>query len=269
MADLSDVEVALVELALATLYPLGLDKACVIGAPVRVYRGWPIAASLEADLTAGVANLSVFSMPGSGRNTTRWGSVVHATPTARTLNVQCSGSSATFGGVGGVGQVAGLLADGQPFVYRGNEGDTAALVAAVLAESVRLIRPCWLSGVTLTIPGCTALIGRVVSDATTTTEWARQEQGFRISAWCPNPVARDVLCSTMTSSLASTPFLTLADGSAGRLRYRSMSSDDNQQDSHQYRRDLIYDVEYGTSLQVNSPVMLFGGLNWTGQSIYA
>ena len=269
MADTSDVETALVETALRTLYPLGLDKPCIVGGPVRVYRGSPTTGLLEADLTAGTANLSVFSMPDSTRITTRWAPVVYTTQGKATLSVQVSGNSITFSGTGGGDQVVGLLLDGQPFLYRGNAGDTPALIAAVLAKSVRSVRTCWLSGTTLTVPSCVKLVARVAADATTLTEWARQEQGFRVSAWCQDPLIRDHICSIVCSSFSSMSFLPLADGGAGRLSYRSTSSDDDNQNAHEYRRDLIYDVEYGTTQQGIAPVMLFGDLNLVGNLIYA
>ena len=269
MADSSDVEIALVTAALQTLYPAGLDQPCIVGGPVRVYRGWPIAGSLEADLASGIVNLSVFPVPESSRNTTRWGPVVHVTQVAPTLNVQVNGNSVSFSGAGGTGQVVGLLVDGQPFVYRSNAGDTPVLVAAVLAESVRQVRPYWLSGATVTIPGCTKLIARVAVDATTLTEWARQEQDFRISAWCPNPIVRDQVCSVICGSFASISFLNLADGSGVRLRYKTTWSGDDNQNAHEYRRDLIYEIEYGTTQQSNAPAMLFGDLQLIGNPIYA
>ena len=269
MADLSDVETALMSIVLQILYPLGLDQPCISGKPVRVYRGWPITGPLETDLASGVANLSVFAVPDSSRNTTRWGPIVHVTNVVPTLAVQTGVNSVTFSGVGGAGQVAGVLVDGQPFVYRSKAGDTSVLVAATLAESLRQVRPIWLSGATITIPGCIRLIARVVADAATLTEWARQKQDFRLSAWCPDPGVRDHVCSIVGNALAAVSFLTLADNSSARLRYKSTWTDDDNQNAHEYRRDLIYGVEYGTTQQSTAPAMLFGDVEFAGNPNYA
>lgn len=191
MADLSDVEEALVSAVTLALYPSGVNKASIIDAPVRIFRGWPLAKPLELDLAGSVSNVSVFSVPGTGRNVTRWTPTLYVTPGSCTLTVQASGASATFGGLGGLGQVAALLVDGRPFIYRSTAGDTAQLVAAVLAEAVRAVRPCWLSSATVTIPEVKKLVGRVAADGATSVEWARQSQDVRITAWCSNPTQRD------------------------------------------------------------------------------
>ena len=264
MADVSDVESALVASVTEALYPAGSAAPTVTGQPIRIYRGWPLSGSLEADLLRGVANVSVFAVPASSRNTTRWGVLTTTTQSVPTLTVQVSGNAATFGGQGGVTQLAGLVVAGQPFVYRGQAGDTPALVAAVLAQSVRAVRACWLSGSTVSVPGVTSILARVVSDGAAMTEWARQEQGFRVSAWCPNPGSRDLVCRTISSALAAVSFLELADGTGGRVRYRSTSSFDDRQDAQSYRRDLVYDVEYATTDLRSAPSMLFGDSQLSG-----
>ena len=64
MADQSDVEIALVSVVSAALYPNGTDEASVPGPDCRIYRGWPNSAALDADLAAGKINVTVF--PGGG-----------------------------------------------------------------------------------------------------------------------------------------------------------------------------------------------------------
>ena len=50
MADQSDVEQALAAVVAAVLYPGGTTAASLVGVACRVHRGWPDAASLDADL---------------------------------------------------------------------------------------------------------------------------------------------------------------------------------------------------------------------------
>ena len=63
MADESDVETALVALSSAALYPNGANSPSVPGPDCRIYRGWPNSAALDADLTAGRINVTVFAVP--------------------------------------------------------------------------------------------------------------------------------------------------------------------------------------------------------------
>lgn len=268
MADVSDVESALAVAVVSALYPAGVGSPSVTGQQVRVYRGWPLTGPLGIDLGAGIANVSIFAVPGATRNTTRWAPTMQTTAGVPSLTVNSAGGSVTFGGTGGVGQLAGVLVDGRAFVYRGRSGDTATLVAATLADQIRNVQACWLSGMTLSCPGSVRLIGRVAADGLVQTEWTRQQQGFRISAWCPDPVTRDVICSALGGALAATSFVALADGTGGRIRYRATSSFDDAQDAQMYRRDLIYDVEYPTSTLVSTSSMLFGNLIFDGATFY-
>jgi len=53
-------------------------------------------------------------------------------------------------------------------------------------------------------------------------------------------------------------FIALADGSTGRLRYVATTEFDQSQDSALYRRDLIYSVDYLTTVSEAQPSMIFG-----------
>ena len=85
MADQSDVEIALVNVVAAALYPDGTDKFSVPGPDCRIYRGWPNSAALDADLAAGKINVTVF--PGRRRQP-------HHHPLRRALDGQAAAPDA-------------------------------------------------------------------------------------------------------------------------------------------------------------------------------
>ena len=60
MADISDVENALVAAISAALYPNGAGGASAAGLPCRIYRGWPNGRALDDDLAGGVASVTIF-----------------------------------------------------------------------------------------------------------------------------------------------------------------------------------------------------------------
>ncbi|HTR17163.1 MAG TPA: hypothetical protein VMI52_09040, partial [Acetobacteraceae bacterium] len=122
----------------------------------------------------------------------------------------------------------------------------------------RADRIALLTNATVTVPGVTGLIARTAADAPAIEELRRQTQQFRITAWCPDPDSRDAVARIVDAVLAGIVFLPLADGSAGRIRFAGSTSFDQQQDAALYRRDLIYDVEYPTTLTSTLPSMLFG-----------
>ncbi len=259
MADQSDVETALVAAAMAALYPQGLSGPSACGAPVRLYRGWPESAALDADLAAGYVNITVFPEASGERNTTRyltlWSNPVPVTPT---LTVSLSADSVTFAGTAGAGQIAGVLADGVTFVYPCVAGDGPANVAANLASQITASRPVQLANATITIPGVTRLIARTVATQGIFNQVRRQEQIFRVTGWCPSPALRDAAMIAIDSALAATYFLPLADGSVGRLRFRQSITLDRQENASLYRRDLLYSVEYPTLQTETLAALLFG-----------
>ncbi len=259
MADQSDVELTLAGLVAAVLYPEGADEPSLLGPLVRIYRGWPNQSALDADLAAGHLNVSVFPDPGGGLNTTRFpAEFAVSTPASATLSVAVAGIAATFSGTAGANQLAGLLADGVAVVHRTAAGDTPALVAAILADALRASRVVQLSGASVFVPGAAVLVGRVVADQPAQMETRRQRQSFRISCWCPDPATRDAAAGAIDAALAVPAFIDLPDGSAGRLRYVGTTVVDRGQDASLFRRDLVYSVEYATTLNARLPSMIFG-----------
>lgn len=269
MADQSDVENALVVLVANALYPDGSGSPSLPGPDCRIYRGWPNSAALDADLAAGVINVTVFPQGEPGRNTTRYWQQWLGSPVQPTLTASVSGLSVIIGGTANPEQLVGILIDNSSYVYSTQTGDTPDLVAANLASSVRTDWVVNLSGATLVIPGAGSVLARVVAKATVMQEVRRQEQGFRITCWCPTPATRDVSASTIDLLLAGFQFIELADGSQGRLQYRGTLVFDQSQDALLYRRDLLYDVEYPTTITDLQPAMLFGDLVLNATTITA
>jgi hypothetical protein len=260
MADQSDVEVALVNVISAALYPTGTGSASVPGPDCRIYRGWPNSAALDADLAAGKINVTVFPGGGASRTTTRYAEHWMGASVQPMLTVAINGTSVTFGGTADVGQIAGILLDGKGYAYRTQAGDTPQLVAANLASMARSNSIVQLSHCTLTIAGAGNLLARVVADAQVQHEVRRQEQSFRVTCWCPTPTARDAAAAAIDQSLSSQRFLTLTDGTNGRLNYEGTTVFDQSQNARLYRRDLAYRVEYATIVSSVEPSMLFGDL---------
>ncbi len=258
MAEQSDAEDALVTLAATALYPDGPDAASIIAATTRIYRGWPTASALDADLAAGTVNVTVFPVPGGTRNTTRYPAIWHATPATPTLTVSVAGYTTTFAGSADPGQLAGILVEGQSYVHETGANETPSLVAAILAASIAPTRPATANGTSVSLPGARSVVARTVAGATAYREVRRQQQSFRVTAWCPTPTLRDAACGAIDDLFAATPFLTLADGSAARLRFTNTTTFDQSQDAALYRRDLVYSVEFPTMQTASQPAMLFG-----------
>ena len=188
MADQSDVETALVSAITAMLYPNGSSSAGLLAQTVKIYRGWPNTASLRTDLAARTLNVTVFPLPHTSRNTTRWAEgLIQASTVTPSLTVSVSGTSATFAGSADTGQLAGLLVDQLAVVHRTVTADTPELVAASLAQLICTQRIALASGATVTVPGAALLLGRVVADQPVL-RWTRSQlQQFRDQLLVPGP----------------------------------------------------------------------------------
>ena len=87
MADISDVEAALVFKITGILYPNGTSQPSALPSAqaAEVFRGWPNSTSLATNLAANAVSISVYALPGHSRLTTRY--PIHGTlPRDRSLN---------------------------------------------------------------------------------------------------------------------------------------------------------------------------------------
>lgn len=274
MADLSDAAKGLIDTVAAILfsgtYLPGAEGTSILTwqAPVngtvaacstiQLYRGWPGTNDLQGDLVAGKAHVSVFPEGGSTQNTTRYQLAWRqAGVTASTLIATLSGVTITFSGTCSATQVVGILirtgASAGSYAYRCTVTDTPATVAAAFAAAIPSASS---SGAALTVVGDTISVNSAC-DQSATKEVRRQKQGFRISCWTPTPQARDLIAAAIDTALADMPWITLADGSAGRLIYRTTYPDDLPSKDRVWRRDLCYTLEYATLLSEAQPVLMF------------
>jgi hypothetical protein len=289
MADAADVERALVSTIAGALFtgggyqPGAYAASGVTATPpataqapspsaaalnVKLYRGWPEAANLDADMKAGNCHVSIYPERGMTRNVSRYFPVTAPLgPTVPpTITVTVSGGEVTLGGTITAGNVVGVSwgpsALQAAYAYAVQAGDGLASVAAALAT---------LSGGTavgnvLTLPSALNAKAATMAPQSVWTELRRQEQGFRVSVWGPFPDARDELAAAVDVALANlrnsagalSRFMTLADGSAAKVLYGGSFSDDMPSRVRVWRRDLRYMVEFPTTLIQQQPLMLFG-----------
>jgi len=268
MADQSDVETALAAIVANALYPNGTAAESAIGRICRVYRGYPTAPALDADLAAGVMHVSVAVGPAPARNVTRYPRKwITVAPVLTVLSVAVSPQSATFSGACAVGQLAGVIVNGTAYPYAVQANDSPATVASNLAAMLRTAG--WLveyAGSTVGVPGAEQFTARVVSGAGALQEIKRQAQEFKISMWCPDPATRDAAAPVVDEALAGLNFIPLADGSYARLIFANSDAQDGAADAVLYRRDLTYNVEYPTTISQVIPAMLFGIASYTANA---
>ncbi len=267
MADLSDVEEALLDLITKVAYPAGTLQPSITSKPVKLYRGFPGQLGLNADLASGVQTITIFSDPQGARETTRYPRQWKTGPVvAPTLTATVSGDSVVLGGTGGVGQVVGIAADGAGFAVASTASDTPATLAASLAA---LIPGASVQASVVTVPDAASLIARVEGSAVSMLETRRQEQAVMVSIWCADPAGRDTLARAVDNALSALDWLLLPDGTSGLLRYRHTIETDTSENAGLYRRDLVYGIDYPTIQTMTSPAMMFGVLSRPGVTVEA
>lgn len=276
MADLSDVELAMVAIVAGSLglgdsYLDGALGVCAAaGVKCRVFRGWPESGALDEDLADGIVDISIFPVPRGTRNMTRhlfkWRPGPAVTPT---LTATVAGNTVTFDGLCGIGQVTGVAfgpagGSSQAYSYRLAAGDTPITVASELAARIPGASAAWN---VLTVPTNFDLVARVGADQPMWLETRRQEQQISVIGWCPSPAARDAIMAAIDAGFGNmqdqygrySNQFALPDGSNAVLRYVNTSTDDAPQQASLWRRDLRYRIEYPTTVVQMQPVALWIG----------
>jgi hypothetical protein len=268
MADLSDVENAMVVEVTDALYPKGILEVSIVGTTCRVYRGWPLTAPLNSDLAAGIVNVTVFPAAKRDEVPDAYFDRSYTTISPTSLTASVVGQSVTFSGLVASNQVVGLLVDSVPFSYLVDTSDTIDNIAANLTVLVGAVRIATVSGSTITVPGVRQMIARVVTNATVSEGLRRQRREIQVSCWCPSAALRDLVCQAIDLAFASSSFIALTDETKAHVRYVSTQVYDQSQNALLYRRDLCYLCEYTIINGTVAPVMLFGDLFRNGNSSF-
>lgn len=266
MPDLSEVEAVLVSLATQFLYPHGTAAASATGDPCKVFRGWPIPGNLDRDLKDGIVNVSVFPLDGE-QNVTRYCREWMELPSPPiTMTLTATANTITVGGTPCCPVNAAVLVNGKPFVYPVQATDTPTTIATALASLINTWAAASSNGPVITVPASITLEGRVGAVGEVVQEIKRQKKGFRITAWCNGPLVRDAIARTLDAALSDLSFISLSDGTSGRIRYERTHTIDSAQRVGLYRRDLDYSVEYATTVVRKAAEVVADIVNATGDT---
>jgi hypothetical protein len=261
MADLSDVEDSLVATIASILYPNGVSVPSALPAaqPAKVFTGWPTSVGLDRDLKSGFLVVNVWPIANSSHDTTLVGKHwnVVARPAA-TLTVSQTASTATLGGTGGLGQLAGIRLNEAAYIYPWASSDTMESAAAALAA---LVPGASSSGSVITVPEYPDFLARTGAQATIQRETRRTVQDFQVIVWTATSAARDMGCSLIDGALSDMDFIMLSDGTPGRLEYRGTATDDVVSKEAMWKRTLHYSIEYGTTITQQTGTVLFTTTN--------
>jgi hypothetical protein len=265
MADYTDVQNAMVALAASAIYPNGTGAASATGLATYIYAGWPNAQQLNSDLaalnagTGGRIHVSVFAT-NIERDVSRyfpWQSANGAAQT--TLTATVAGSTLTIGGTVSVPQNVVVCVARVTYAYPVQAGDTLASIAAALAA---LIPGASSAGAVVTTSS-PVTYARVGGSGTVLTEQGRVARTFRTTVWAHTPGARASTAIAIDQAFRQMPFITLADGTQARMKYRASAQDDVPQRDEVYRRDIDYEIEFALTIAAILPAVAAIGLQET------
>lgn len=248
MADLTDVEAKIVAIVDGAIYPNGDSQPSALpGAAVaRIGRGWPIPASLDADLAAGNVQITVYPLGGSAPATNQILNETYViTPAAITTQAVLAGNVITVSGTLSTGEFLTLVID-DAVVCSQTGANVAAMLSALAAEAQGHGYAATATATALTVPfghtlvvrqGGVGVIGRVIH---------RQIHSIMVSIWAPSDDLRTAAAILADIELKKNIRVAMPDTSQCLLRYSRTISSDQQEKAGLYRRDLIFDAEFAT-----------------------
>jgi hypothetical protein len=253
MATISDLRAAISQIVGGILYPAGVPAGTtaaspVAGCPVRVFQGWPERQAIDADMAAGIADISAYIKPGS-TNTSRYPVVdVPISITAPTLVWSVTGQTATLSGEVSTRQNVGLLVDHRAYIYAVQPADTLASVASVLAEMIEAVQPASAAGAVVTIPGSRSIVGRAGGVGTTIREVGREKVIAQIEIWASSEAQRNLIGGAVEPRLRDLRRLPLADQSIAVIWLAQVYDTDELAKSGIYRRTIALNAEYASTV---------------------
>lgn len=244
MADLTDVQNALVGMVEQAVYPNGISQPSVAGVDVSIFPGWPIRNVLDDEMKAGNAMISVFTT-NKVKDVTKFERVfqdVQAVPVTITATVV--GNVVTIGGTVSVPQAVMIVVDGVGYSYQvlitNTLDDIATALSLLIPNSIAL-------GSTLTVDYKKSLIARIVTQISAAEELGRQERVFQITCWCNNPTIRSLLAPPIDIFFRLQYRFVLPDGFYCHMWWDNDTETDDLEIPLIYRRDLFFRVQYATT----------------------
>lgn len=269
MADLIDVQNALVTLIAQAIYPDSINGSSAVGVPCMIYPGWPNSIALDADLKLGKCHVSVFPTA-QERITTRYSTAAQQVSiNAPTLTATVVSQTITITGTPSAPQNIAIIINRKAYCYTIQITDTLTSIATALAALIAVDIVGTTSALGVVTVGATGRIAaaRVGTMGMVADEYRRQERVFQMTIWANTPANRDALTGMVDVALTQTNFLTLSDGFAARLTYKGSHVIDSLQKANLYRRDLLYAVEYATTSLQTATAITVETLNVTVNNV--
>lgn len=277
MADISDITGYLAQTAANACYPNGTSQPSVAGIDILIYEGWPLAESLDLDLTGqmlgpngvtarpgGVrANVSIFPMQGTNTPIPQILDETYiVTPAVFGLTAQCiqdpitSAFSISLTGAPGSTEFMTVEID-QLYIASATGASSLEILQALASQIVSFqptpMQPDYTPAYTANVVGDALIVGgaaycvaRLGSQGTLGKVIHNQRQSIMISIWAPDHVSRTKISEAIDILIKKRLVVTMPDTSMARICYNRTNLTDDHEPMACYRRDLIFLADYAT-----------------------
>ncbi len=246
MSTIRQVEDALGALVQSAVYPAGLNQPSVTTRGIRIVTGWPIKNQLDLDMSANISQVSIYPVKAE-RNTTRFDrrhyEISRTSPvilaTVVNSNITITGTIVALNNVM-------IIVNGVGYAYTVQVGDTLNSIAQSMAA---LIPNASATTNIITVGGLHGtIVARTGGYGNTTYISKTQKKVYWITVWSDNFTDRETISDAIDVKLGDLIRFSLPDGFYSSILYKGSNELDALEKSLIYRRDLIYEIEYNTTI---------------------
>lgn len=251
MADLTDVENYLVNAVSMAVYPNGTSNPSVAGINAMVYAGYPTPPQLDADFSptnpSPRAHINInFLMDKDSSNILNGWQTTNINAPTLTLTVNLQLGTITVGGIVSVPENCAITVNTKIYTYSVQSFDTLFSIAYNIAA---LIPNATVLDNVVTVPNAYLLLARIGSTGTAINAVGQQQAVFKITVLAPSNAYRTAFSAAIQGYLDANYRFTLPDTTGANLVYKTSKKFDEYQKTIIYRRDLMYQVTYYTTIQ--------------------
>lgn len=243
MADLTHVQDAIVSLIGQVLYPNGTKQKAAVNAACKMYAGWPDPNTMNADMKASTAHISVFALQMSKSTPqmmAQWQALSIKDPT---ILLEVDGQVLTLSGSIDTPQNVVVQTRAGFVAYPVQSADTLTSIATAIATA---IPGASSSGAQVTMPDGD-FTANISTPAVMLREVGRNQQPFQISVWAPTPELRAAIAMLIDPALRVAQRLVMPDGTFAGIWFASQVDDDTKQKQGMYIRHIRFNSEYATT----------------------
>lgn len=248
MADITDVMTKMAAIVDAAIYPNGDTQPSAMpnGAAVKIGQGWPLPASLDADLAAGRVTITIFPLSGSATPTNQILDETYViSPAVVNLTAGLAADVISASGTPAPGEFITAVCD-DSFVYSATGPTVAAIMSALAAQAQANYPGATAGQSTVTIPVARSIVMRQGGVGAVGKVIWRQRSSIMVTVWAPNDTLRTAATVLADVALKKNIKIRMPDTSQCILRYLRTMVSDQMEKANLYRRDLIFDAEFAT-----------------------